>query len=98
MEKKNLLGVITLTLLVLAVGTVMASNNNNNDNGQKIGKNIQITTDPKYERNPCILRTNDGTYWLFYTRGKDNRGIRGLQGYNPDLDYYDIYYRTSKSK
>lgn len=65
--------------------------------GRDFKENIQITTDPKYDRNPSFFRAKDGTYWLFYTRGKDNRGIRDFQGYNPDLDYYDIYYRTSKS-
>ncbi|MDD1668969.1 MAG: hypothetical protein LUO97_04120, partial [Methanomicrobiales archaeon] len=37
-----------------------------------------------------------GTYWLFFTRGKDSRGIRSLD-YNPDLDYYDIWYKQSRS-
>lgn len=61
-------------------------------------KNIQITSDPKYDRNPCLLEAKDGTYWLFYTRGMDERGIRGFNGYSPDDgDYYSIFYRTSKS-
>jgi hypothetical protein len=55
---------------------------------------IQITTTSSYDRNPCLLKAN-GIYWLFYTSDRDNTGTR--DGYNPDLDYYDIYFRTSKS-
>jgi hypothetical protein len=58
---------------------------------------IQLTTDPHYDRNPSILLADDGTYWLFFTRGKDPRGIRGYEGYDPDSDYYDIYYMTARS-
>ncbi|MDD1668882.1 MAG: hypothetical protein LUO97_03685, partial [Methanomicrobiales archaeon] len=57
---------------------------------------IQLTTDPNYDRNPSLLLADDGTYWLFFTRGKDPRGIRSLD-YNPDLDYYDIWYKQSRS-
>lgn len=60
-------------------------------------KAFQVTTNPKYDRNPSLLRAADGTYWLFFARGRDSRGIRGLEGYEPDLDYYDIYYKTAKS-
>ena len=57
---------------------------------------IQLTTDPHYDRNPSILLADDGTYWLFFTRGKTFPGIRST-GYNPDLDYYDIWYKRSQS-
>ena len=57
---------------------------------------IQLTTDPHYDRNPSILLADDGTYWLFFTRGKTLPGIRSTD-YNPDLDYYDIYYMTAHS-
>jgi hypothetical protein len=66
-------------------------------NDKPASKTFQGTTDPKYDRNPSFFRAADGTYWLFFTRGKDNRGIRDFQDYNPDLDYYDIYYRTARS-
>jgi hypothetical protein len=42
-----------------------------------------------------LLKTSDGTYWLFWARGRTNPGIR--DGYNPDLDYYDVYYKTAHS-
>ena len=61
------------------------------------GDLIQITTSPYYDRNPSMFQAKDGTYWLFYTRGRDERKIRDVSGYNPDLDYYDIYYRTAKA-
>ena len=61
------------------------------------GDLIQITTSPYYDRNPSMFQAKDGTYWLFYTRGRDERKIRDVGGYNPDLDYYDIYYRTAKA-
>jgi hypothetical protein len=88
--KKSIV-VVTILAILLAM-PAMASNDEKQSN-----RNVQITTDPKYDRNPSFFKAKDGTYWLFYTRGKDNRGIRGFQGYDPDLDYYDIYYRTSKS-
>ena len=65
--------------------------------GIKPSHPIQLTSDPHYDRNPSILLADDGTYWLFFTRGRDDRGIREYQGYNPDLDYYDIWYKQSRS-
>jgi hypothetical protein len=60
-------------------------------------QDIQITTNPQYDRNPSIIRATDNTYWLFFARGRDTGGIRDVDGYNPDLDYYDIYYKTAAS-
>jgi hypothetical protein len=60
-------------------------------------KAIQLTTNPSYDRNPSFLRANDGTYWLFWARGQDSRNIRDFEEYNPDLDYYDVYYKTARS-
>lgn len=88
--KKLVIG--TIALAILLAMPAMALNFEKHSS-----RNVPITTDPKYDRNPSFFRAKDGTYWLFYTRGRDNRGIRDFQGYNPDLDYYDIYYRTSKS-
>jgi hypothetical protein len=62
-----------------------------------VGKNVRITTDPRYDRDPSLFRAADNTYWLFFARGRDDGGIRDLNGYNPDLEYYDIYFRTAKS-
>jgi hypothetical protein len=90
--KKAIMGIAILVLAVLLAMPVLAFSDDKHPS-----KSTQITAEPKYDRNPELLKANDGTYWLFYTKGKDNRGIRDFQGYNPDLDYYDIYYRTSKS-
>ena len=57
---------------------------------------IQITTDPHYDRNPSIFQGKAGNYWLFFTRGNDDRGIRDYEGYNPDYDYYTVWYKTAK--
>jgi hypothetical protein len=62
-----------------------------------VAQNILITTNPQYDRNPSIFRATDDTYWLFFARGRDLRQIRDFNGYNPDLDYYDIYYKTAAS-
>ena len=59
---------------------------------------VQITSDSHYERNPSVLKGDNGMWWLFYTRGRDDSGVRGYNGYNPDLDYYDIYYRVARTK
>jgi hypothetical protein len=88
--KKPIVGIMVLAILLAM--PVMAVKDE-----KHLGKKIQITTDPKYDRNPSFFRARDGTYWLFYTRGRDNRGIRDFQSYNPDLDSYDIYYRTARS-
>ena len=58
---------------------------------------FQVTRDSHYDRNPSLMQARDGTYWLVFTRGRDPLGIRGLNGYDPDVDYYDIYYRTAKT-
>ena len=58
---------------------------------------VQITSDSHYERNPSVLEADNGMWWLFYTRGRDDRGVRS-NDYNPDLDYYDIYYRVARTK
>jgi len=86
--KKFVIGLVIIAML-LAMPAMVSSDR------RYSGKNVQITTDPRYDRNPSLICASDGTYWLFYTRGRDNTGIR--DGYNPDLDYYDICYRTSKS-
>jgi len=57
---------------------------------------IQITTDPHYDRNPSVFQGKDGNYWLFFTRGNDDRGIRDFDGYNPDNDFYSVWYKSAK--
>jgi hypothetical protein len=57
---------------------------------------FQLTTDPHYDRNPSFFQANDGTYWLFFTRGRSG-GVRVDGGYDPDYDLYDIYYKTARS-
>jgi hypothetical protein len=60
------------------------------------GSPLQITTDSHYDRNPSVFKGNDGNYWLFFTRGEVNPGIRS-DAYNPDLDYYRVWYKTAKN-
>ncbi len=88
-----ILALLTLLILPVVLFTipVLAVSN------KTFVKNLQLTTNPKYDRNPSFFRANDGTYWLFFARGRDARGIRGFEGYEPDLDYYDIYFKTARS-
>jgi hypothetical protein len=68
--------------------------------GTGFSKPLQLTSDPHYDRNPSLLLGEDGTYWLFFTRGLDPRGVRGLpvgDPYNPDSDFYHIWYKQSRS-
>jgi len=82
---------VTLSLLIASsMASVLATNN------IIVIKNTQITTNSQYDRDPSIFRASDFTYWLFFARGRDSRQIRDFNGYNPDLDYYDIYYKTAK--
>lgn len=83
---------VVLTLLIATrIPSVLATNNNN------VVQNIQITTNPQYDRDPSLIKAADNTYWLFFARGRDPRQVRDFNGYNPDLDYYDIYYKTAES-
>lgn len=90
MKRIACLAVILVAILALATSALASSE-------KFASKAFQITTDPRYDRNPSLLRADDGTYWLFWAGGRDDRNIRDYEGYNPDLDYYDIYYKTSKS-
>jgi hypothetical protein len=87
------LALLAISTLLITLFSIPAQADNT-----KVGvKDFQITTDPRYDRNPSFFRASDGTYWLFFARGRDTRGIRDLDDYNPDLDYYDIFYKTAKS-
>jgi hypothetical protein len=52
----------------------------------------QLTTDLKFERSPSFFRSIDGSYWVFFGRG---RGDPTSPGYDPNSDYYDICYVKS---
>lgn len=58
---------------------------------------LQLTTNPHYDRNPSVFEAKDGTWWLFFTRATNPIGIRGVNGYDPDQDTYDIYFKTARS-
>ncbi len=64
---------------------------------QQPALNLQLTTDPHYDRNPSVFEAKDGTWWLFFTRGTSEIGVRDQDGYVPDLDSYDLYYKTARS-
>jgi hypothetical protein len=92
-QMKKIAALIVLAListLFIAANTTSVQATKN----ETVTQNIQITTNAQYDRDPSIFRASDLTYWLFFARGKTG-GIR--DGYNPDLDYYDIYYKTASS-
>lgn len=92
MNKK--FGLVALVISALLVSSVSAIASGALE--QPVSKPFQITTDPHYDRNPSLFQANDGTYWLFFARGRSPIGIRGAS-YDPDSDSYDIYYKTAKS-
>ena len=93
---KRLISIVSILLaLVLVLGITVTPTLASNKGMQD--KAIRLTTNPRYDRNPSLLKDNDGTYWLFWARGRTTPGIRNLNGYNPDLDYYDVYYKTARS-
>jgi hypothetical protein len=57
---------------------------------------VQVSTGSRYDRDPEFLKAKDGSYWLFFTRGRTSPGVRGVNSYDPDADNYDIYYKTAK--
>jgi hypothetical protein len=52
----------------------------------------QLTASPQFDRNPSFVRAIDGTWWVFFARG---RGDPTAPGYDPDADYYDVRYVKS---
>lgn len=101
--KRRSRAVLEFTLIVsIMLGIIPCTAFTIDDIGSS--KPIQLTTDPHYDRNPSLLLADDRTYWLFFTRGRDDQGVRGYPSanplndpYNPDLDYYSIWYKRSRS-
>ena len=94
MKKLAVIFILSATLaLVIAPAPTSVSATKNTI----IPKYIQVTTNPQYDRDPSLFKADDGTYWLFFARGRDLRQVRDFNGYNPDLDYYDIYFKTAGS-
>lgn len=86
----TLLIISTLSISALALPVSASSEN-------AASKAFQVTTSARYDRNPSLFKAADSTYWLFFTRGRNPIGIRGVDGYDPDSDSYDVYYKTAKS-
>lgn len=59
---------------------------------REVSQAVQLTTDTHYDRDESFFIAQDGTYWLFFVRG---RGNTTDPAYDPDSDFYDIYYLTS---
>jgi hypothetical protein len=94
MKRSRTVVVLSAVLaLLLALSAVPALA----DDDSISARDVQITTDPRYDRDPNLLQAKDNTYWLFFARGRDARGVRDYEGYVPDLDYYDVYYKTARS-
>jgi hypothetical protein len=86
-----LVAVLIISAIFTMAVPVVASDEN------AASKPFQVTTSPRYDRNPSFFKSDDGTYWLFFARGRNPEGIRGINGYDPDTDSYDIYYKTARS-
>ena len=93
--KKTIFGVVLTLCLLMSLSSSIAPASA--ANMQKQDVNLQLTTDPHYDRNPSLFQAKDGTWWLFFTRGTSEVGIRDQDGYVPDLDSYDIYCKTARS-
>ncbi len=93
--KKMILGVVLTLCLLMSFSSSIAPTFAANK--QKSSAYFQLTTDPHYDRNPSLFQAKNGTWWLFFTRGTSEIGVRDQDGYVPDLDSYDIYYKTAKS-
>ncbi len=84
MTRRTTVSLCVLILFVFAASAVFAAP-------------VQITSGSRYDRNPNFLKTKDGRCWLFFTRGRNTIGVRGVSGYDPDGDFYDIYYKTAST-
>ena len=93
----------SILLLILLISTFTALSNTfnvipvalgNPTETREVSKPIQLTTNPSYDRNPCVFKASDGTWWLFFVRASDAPPhIRPL--YDPEPAPYDVYYMTS---
>jgi len=92
MKIKRLFAVVLASCLLAMPGIIPAVAHG--PTLQPVSVAFQLTSDPHYDRNPTLFQARDGTWWLFFTRGLDSIGVRGLYGYDPDQDRYDIYYKT----
>lgn len=91
--KKVIFGVALTLCMLISLSSIQFTFASNS---QAPGEYLQLTTDPHYDRNPSLFKAKDGTWWLFFTRATGG-GIRDQEGYVPDLDSYDIYYKTARS-
>jgi hypothetical protein len=58
----------------------------------EVSRPKQLTTSDQFDRHPSFFRAIDGTWWVFFARG---RGDPDLPGYKPSADYYDVRYVKS---
>jgi len=86
--------VLALSLALPMAGPVKADGRGP---ASEVSQPVQITFSLRYDRNPSFFIGRHGTCWLFFTRGRNPIGIRGNDGYDPDFDSYDIYYKTARS-
>ena len=102
--KGKLLGVLWILIFLIAtvasginVRSVSSSSSSSSTESiiREVSKPVQLTTNARYDRDACFLIDKHGTYWLFFTRG---RGDPSAPGYNPDTDFYDIYYLKSTDR
>jgi len=93
--KKTICVLVVLFLTVSTIGIPKLQGQGSAGISAALAKPIQLTTNTRYDRNPNLLKTADGKYWLFFTRGRNPIGVRGVSGYDPDADNYDIYYKTA---
>jgi hypothetical protein len=102
--KKRFLG-LTLSLIILASAVLIlvpskpleaqpleAQEQGDTPKIIEVSQPRQLTTSPKFDRNPSFFKANDGTWWVFFARG---RGDPSSPGYNPDTDFYDVCYVKS---
>jgi len=77
-----------MAVLLIAVGLVWGAT-------VEVSHTVAVTSNPKFERNQCVLKDSGGNYWLFYARA-DNVEVRD-PSHNPDTDTYHVYYKKASS-
>ncbi|MBC7080830.1 MAG: right-handed parallel beta-helix repeat-containing protein [Thermoplasmatales archaeon] len=89
MKRKYVIYGLILVGLVIALSCVKEARADTG-NTIEVSQAAQLTTSAYHDRNPSFLKAADGTWWVFFARGRTSPAPS-----DPDTDKYDICYVKS---